>query len=397
VSGNSFRDVGVDFENEEFAMWVSAIKTICPFFTSLAMFAEHEFTDDIPTAATDGKRLLFNPRFMGSLTNRERLGVFIHELLHAALLHTSRKKDKSPIVWNVAADIVVNNIILEYNKLDLPEGALVDSSFVDLSVEEVYELLIDQYTESEVKEQLDQSVIGEDISITENNGSQIDINDTAGLLADKLETYWREAHLQSASLANLGNVKFGALSAGLKRSIDQIICPTLDWRTILWRYLVQTPVDFSGLDRRFVGDGLYLDNFEGESLNVTICVDSSGSVDKKLFSSFYEEIYAILNSYPHINASLFFADASLYGPYEICSESISLFETQARGGGGTSFRPLFDLLLESKKNTQLVVYLTDGYGSFPNEEPTEEVLWVVAPGGLRDSEFPFGEVSRMVD
>ena len=176
MSENSFRDVGVDFENEEFAIWISAIKTICPFFTSLAMFAEHEFNDDIPTAATDGKRLLFNPRFIGGLTTRERLGVFVHELLHAALLHTIRKKDKSPIVWNVAADIVVNNIILEYSELDLPEGALVDSRFIDLSVEEVYELLIDQYTESEVKEQLNLSVIGEDISIAENDDSQIDTN-----------------------------------------------------------------------------------------------------------------------------------------------------------------------------------------------------------------------------
>ena len=44
--------MGVDLESEEFAIWISAIKTICPFFTSLAMFAEHEFNDDIPTQAT---------------------------------------------------------------------------------------------------------------------------------------------------------------------------------------------------------------------------------------------------------------------------------------------------------------------------------------------------------
>jgi predicted metal-dependent peptidase len=43
------------------------------------------------------------------------------------------------------------------------------------------------------------------------------------------------------------------------------------------------------------------------------------------------------------------------------------------------------------------VYLTDGYGSFPTEEPRVPVLWVVTPGGLADEQFPFGEVVRLVD
>ena len=42
------------------------------------------------------------------------------------------------------------------------------------------------------------------------------------------------------------------------------------------------------------------------------------------------------------------------------------------------------------------VYLTDGYGDFPADEPSQPILWVVTPGGLDDDRFPFGTVVRMV-
>ena len=41
------------------------------------------------------------------------------------------------------------------------------------------------------------------------------------------------------------------------------------------------------------------------------------------------------------------------------------------------------------------VYLTDGYGSFPDPPPSTPTLWVVAPGGAADDTFPFGEVVRL--
>lgn len=69
-------------------------------------------------------------------------------------------------------------------------------------------------------------------------------------------------------------------------------------------------------------------------------------------------------------------------------------------GGGTSFRPFFTALAqeESAKRSreQLAVYLTEGYGDFPDAPPDGPVLWVVAPGGLVSAAFPFGEVARLI-
>jgi predicted metal-dependent peptidase len=44
---------------------------------------------------------------------------------------------------------------------------------------------------------------------------------------------------------------------------------------------------------------------------------------------------------------------------------------------------------------RIAIYLTDGYGEFPSAPPAYPVLWVVAPGGLMDEEFPLGLVTRI--
>ena len=65
-----------------------------PFFGALLMLAPVEITDSVPTAATDGRQLLFNPAFLQGLTTAELDGLVIHELLHCAFLHVPRRRDR---------------------------------------------------------------------------------------------------------------------------------------------------------------------------------------------------------------------------------------------------------------------------------------------------------------
>lgn len=104
----------------------------------------------------------------------------------------------------------------------------------------------------------------------------------------------------------------------------------------------------------------------------------------------------ILVAYPHLDGQLWYADAALYGPYPLSTDTPL---SQPQGGGGTSFLPFFAALAQESatpSSAPLAVYLTDGYGDFPAQPPDGPVLWVVAPGGLASEEFPFGEVARLV-
>ena len=112
-----------------------------PFFATLALFARFIPTQTIPSAATDGKDIFYNPDFLLSLPSSQQDGLILHEVLHAALLHVLRRGVRDKQTWNIAADIVVNGIICQQGYFKLPEGGIRDTKLEHLSVEEIYELL----------------------------------------------------------------------------------------------------------------------------------------------------------------------------------------------------------------------------------------------------------------
>jgi predicted metal-dependent peptidase len=99
--------------------------------------------------------------------------------------------------------------------------------------------------------------------------------------------------------------------------------------------------------------------------------------------------------YPHLYCELYYADAAAYGPYELNPDSAI---PEPQGGGGTSFIPFFEKVAErwDRQTQSVCIYLTDGYGDFPETPPELTVLWVVAPGGLDLAQFPFGESVRLL-
>jgi predicted metal-dependent peptidase len=102
----------------------------------------------------------------------------------------------------------------------------------------------------------------------------------------------------------------------------------------------------------------------------------------------------VLRAYPHLRAELYYADAAIYGPYPLDADRPL---PPPRGGGGTRFEPFFEHVEAESGPESLLLYITDGFGSFPARVPSSPVLWVVPPGGAADEAFPFGTVVRLVD
>ena len=133
----------------------------------------------------------------------------------------------------------------------------------------------------------------------------------------------------------------------------------------------------------------FTDNYD-KSLRALIAVDTSGSVDDAAVRALVGEVQGVLGAYPHVRATLYYADTEAYGPYDLRPGD----DVPApQGGGGTDFRPIFALLDEQEPD--VLIYLTDGYGDFPAQAPRVPTLWVVPPGGLEDEGFPFGDVLRL--
>lgn len=372
-----------------------------PFFATLAMFARFKASLDLPTAATDGRDVFYNPHFMGALSDEHFDGVMLHEVLHAALLHVPRRSRRDPEGWNIAADIVVNGLLI-HNGFSLPEGHIRNLELEHFSVEEVYALLPRQEQPSLVfADLLEEPPEGEPKEEGRQSGKEgrkarakrLESDSMSEAQKAELEKHWKKAVQQAQAVAR-GSQK-GSLPAGLERAFGLTHQPQLDWKSVLWRFLVRTPSDFSGYDRRHVGRGWYLENLEGESLRVYICVDTSGSVDDGQIQLFLSEVQGILRAYPHLDAWLFYADAALYGPHALGADSAI---PAPQGGGGTDFRPFFEAIahLHEPHLGGVCIYITDGFGDFPAEAPELPTLWVVSPGGLDIEGFPFGEAVKLV-
>ncbi|MEM9218211.1 MAG: VWA-like domain-containing protein [Cyanobacteria bacterium P01_F01_bin.150] len=366
-----------------------------PFFATLALFSRIHVTETTATAATNGRDIFISPQFAQSLDNRALDGLLLHEVLHAALLHVVRCQERDRLLWNIAADIVVNGMVAQQQGMVVPQGGICNRELEQLSVEEIYEILQDQ----QAGDPSSYSLTLVDLQLTLGSGGQSEYecgNDRVSLTA--LEVYWRDAMQQAIAIAE-SNQAQSIIPQGFQREIGQLTRPQVDWRTYLWRFMVKTPTDFIGFDRRFIGQGLYLDVLDGESVKVYVAIDTSGSVNRTQLQLFLSELGGILNAYPHLECELYYADAAVYGPYELTAD---MALPKPVGGGGTSFVPFFEKVGERRYEqygsyqNRVCIYLTDGYGTFPTQMPDWSVLWVVTPGGLDLGQFPFGEAVRLL-
>lgn len=337
-----------------------------PFFAVLSLFAPIKETRKLEIAGTDGKNIYLNPDRWTLLTDEQRQMVLCHELLHAALLHLPRRQSRDPRLWNIAADVVTNGI-LKREGFELLSSSIRIAHLEDESVEVVYQRLLEN----------DEEDPGERFT-----DSMKDLLGDGKETFEELAQHWQQA-LDSAE-------KFaGKIPGSLKREYKQRAdASQLNWRDLLWRFLSSAQQDFTGYDRRFVGAGQYLDALDGYSIRVALAIDTSGSIDEKEMTLFQNEIQSILSAYPAMELTLYYADADLYGPYLLNSNSTEFPEPE--GGGGTNFRPFFEAIEQEPEPHHVAVYLTDGYGYFPDEPPRIPILWVLT--SLK--EVPFGETVR---
>jgi predicted metal-dependent peptidase len=415
-----------------------------PFFGSLCLRLKL-VPGDVPTMATNGKLILYNRGFAESLTPAELEGVLAHEVMHCALAHHCRRGSRDPRLWNEAADFAINPIVLN-NGLALPSGALNDPGFAGLSAEEIYARLLqndgnasggecqsppqacpggsgtnpppslpthngggipDQHSqampssaETSQGSQKD-SVPGssnKDTSLTPARpggfGEVLDACDDSGEPASEAEIVRQQHEWNIAADQALRSSKAcGHEPADVDRPLKESRESKQDWRAILRDFVAATtPSDYrwSPPNRRFVASGLYLPSVHREGVGeIVIGVDTSGSIGDEELKQFAGEISAISDQAQPEAIHVVYCDAAVNGTQEFGpSEPVVL---EAKGGGGTDFRPVFEWVDARSMSPVCLIYLTDlCCNSYPSP-PSYPVLWVT------DSRrrAPFGETVKI--
>jgi predicted metal-dependent peptidase len=403
-----------------------------PFFGSLCLRLKL-VAGDLPTMATDGRRIVYDPTFVDTLKPAELEAVLAHEVLHCALGHHCRGGERDPRLWNEAADLAINPILVS-NGFTLPDGALIDPAFDNLSAEEIYARLIQRNgdessatpeqtpqptgtgagagteQEAQVQHASDSGSNAQNPSASTQDtignqaGSQSarpggfgevwDATDEQGGPASQAENSRQQHEWNIAAHQAIRSAKScGREPANLDRHLIESRQSKQDWRAILRDFVAaNTPCDYHWTppNRRYVASGLYLPSVERSGLGtIVVGVDTSGSIGEEELERFAGEISAIADEAKPEAIHVVYCDAAVqasqqFGP----SEPIDL---EPKGGGGTDFRPVFEWVEANEILPVCLIYLTDlCCHSYP-PIPEYPVLWVT------DSRrrAPFGETVRI--
>jgi len=148
---------------------------------------------------------------------------------------------------------------------------------------------------------------------------------------------------------------------------------------LLARYLTSIARDDYSYMRPSRREGsAILPSLRSHHLELTVVLDTSGSVTEAELNEFLAEVNAIKGQM-QARITLHTCDTELAtdGPWQVEAwEELKLPRT-FQGGGGTSFLPPFAWAGRQDRQPDLLVYFTDAQGEFPAHEPAFPVLWLV--------------------
>lgn len=335
-----------------------------PWWASLYLHLKPVCTDTVPTMAVDGTHLYYNPAFTLKLSDKECLGVLLHETAHIALLHCFRRQHRHPELWNIACDQAANALLAADN-ITLPAGC-VPPGPLDKTAEELYREL--ESKAQKIK------VAMRDVYDPNALGKLGDAAASSGTTKALSERDWRSALAQSR----------GLLPAGIARMVGENAEPRKDWREELARFVHSTSRadlhTWNRLSRRIAAMPGWKRQPES---TIAVCVDTSGSISDDILGAFLAEIHAIA-AIAGMTLYLLSCDAAVTGVIEPGQPLPKTFV----GGGGTDFRPAIAKSLEFSPDA--IVYFTDGMGEFPEACETP-VLWALT----QNANVPFGQTINL--
>ena len=337
-----------------------------PFFGTACSKRPIIYTDTVPTAAMSGTgQMYMNPDFCEPLTVRQLMFLLAHEALHYMLCHALRRGVRDPEAWNIAADKVINDTLIDANVGDFIEGGVTFDGARNHAAEELYD-------ENDGGGNGGNGGIGNDI------GDPVDAdgNPLDEATIHQLEAQAKIDAIQSAKAAKA----VGKLPGSIERLVDELVNVTTPWHVILERFMqgkIPDGTSFKRPNRRFIGNNLYIPgvDYTPKMGPVVIGVDTSGSIGDDEIAMMNGHINRILETCNPEAVHVVYCDYDVQGVDEYTPDDFPV-TIKSKGGGGTSFKPVFDWIDDNHIEPECVVYLTDGYGDQSDFTSSHETVWL---------------------
>ena len=371
------------------------------FFGNLATRLKLVNADDwCSTAATDGRNFYYNTRFINMLRPKEIEFLFGHEVLHCVYDHFGRRGSRDPMLWNIANDYCVNADLVKHRVGEKITSVpcLHDSKFDGMSSEEVYDYLYENAEKIDM-ESLINKILDEHMDDDGEGGGQGKDGDKDGNGRPKLSAEEKQQIRDEIKEAVLAAAQAcdgaGSLPAGVKRIIQDMTAPKMNWRELLRMQLESTiKSDFTWM--RASRRGWHMDAVmpgmkNDEMIDIAIAIDASGSIGDKMLKDFLGEVQGIMDQFAAYRIHIITFDTDCYNPANYNSDNLdSICDYEISGGGGTDFEAIFRYLKDEQIEPKRLVVFTDGYpfGSWGDENYADTV-WILH--GTTTIEPPWGQ------
>jgi len=425
-----------------------------PFWGVMGMMLTLVEMNQFPTLAVDGRHLFYNSEFIMKLSRGELLFAVCHEIMHCLYLQCgfgsrgfgytgvnvkdfiepkkfasdNEKAEWKRLFdiasekmkhWNYASDFIVNDEIIKSNMKDVELITTVqilhDEQFRGWASEDVYDYLrdnpdyvedkcgggtFDTHIEVEIVKSKEEAE-----AKAKKDGKKIRI-----IAKDDVDTKrkWRQTIFSAAAAQQDHDVRTngaGCIPEGIKRMLDDLIQPRVNWRQALRRF-VQTAVkrgySFARPNKALfnAAGGMTLPSFRTRApkLTVSIAVDTSGSVSKAQLTAFVSEIQGIMQSFPAYDVEAWCFDGDVTGFTTMSAthstgswSDITKFANKVSGGGGTDFMQNWEFMRKRKSKPKLLIVATDGQPCGEWGEPMYcPTMFLIFNNGKR-IQAPFGQ------
>lgn len=369
-------------------------KKACAYAGVLAC-GKVEVTTDIPTAATNGWDVKYNPDFIKKFlsTDEELRFVVLHEATHKAYrhLHTWQDlHDEDPHLANVAADYFVNGALMDMDDgegfIKMPSvGIKPDPKYRGWSVKQIFDDLKKQQ-----KEQGGQGGQGDGDGFDDHDWADAKPGDEqaqkeAEARGQEIARAIRQGEILRRKLAGRG-------AGGMDGVFGELLAPKVDWRKALREFVQEMcqgrdESSWRRPNRRYLAEDIYMPSMQGITMTeLVIGFDTSGSCfGGAEMTRFVSEITTIIEQVKPSKVHVIYWDTEVAGHQTFEDGQFAVQDLKPQGGGGTDGSVLFDYLKEKRMTPQAIVQFTDGYvGNWGQTNvPT---LWAITS----DMVAPFG-------
>ena len=395
--------------------------------------------DDIPTYATDGQHLLYNPwhvlhtyREQKENPIRDMLHILFHCLFHHPFVNHAVHQGCWDLACDIAAEIAINDL-----NLGIVESARAKKQKTTIShlqaalklctAEKIYRYYLDQNLDDAMISMLRTVFYADDHTIwyqppeekrrrvrgksqpgerkgdaTSEPGEGEGNADLVSLSPEALQDLWERITRRAQVDIETTSRQHGNQKGGLQQNLNQINREKYNYASFLQRFSVLGEVmqiNDDEFEPIFYTYGLRLyhnlpliEPLEYKEVKrvkeFVIAIDTSGSVQGKVVQAFIQKTYNLLkqteNFFTRINIHIIQCDTAIQQDIKLTTteEMEQYIKTMTlHGFGGTDFRPVFDyvdkLIVEHEfENLRGLIYFTHVYCVYPTRKPAYDTAFV---------------------